>query len=77
LFVVFVSDGQNRPDKKRPFWSALSPFGLQRSVAESSCVLTVDGWAGSTIDGHGRPNPDVAMWPSAAGGKQGLQTLLD
>ena len=34
------------------------------------------GWAGDTIDEHGRPTPDIDNWPSAAGGK-GFKPLAD
>ena len=47
----------------------LLPFGFD--------TITIDGgWSGDTIDGHGRPTPNVTMWPSAAGGK-GFKPLAD
>ena len=47
----------------------LLPFGYDTIVIDG-------GWSGSTVDVHGRPNPDVAMWPSAAGGN-GFKPLAD
>jgi hypothetical protein len=49
--------------------SQLLPVGFDTIVIDG-------GWAGNTIDGHGRPTPNTDMWPSAAGGK-GFKPLAD
>ena len=49
--------------------SQLLPVGFDTIVIDG-------GWAGDTVDAHGRPTPDVGMWPSAAGGK-GFKPLAD
>jgi hypothetical protein len=49
--------------------SQLLPVGYDTIVIDG-------GWAGETIDEHGRPTPDVNLWPSAAGGR-GFKPLAD
>eukprot|EP01048_Picozoa_sp_COSAG05_P031417 COSAG05_NODE_11459_length_512_cov_1.242131_2_plen_122_part_01 len=49
--------------------SQLLPVGYETIVIDG-------GWAGDSIDGHGRPVPNVAQWPSSAGGK-GFKVLAD
>eukprot|EP01052_Picozoa_sp_SAG31_P014309 SAG31_NODE_884_length_11256_cov_2.889666_9_plen_212_part_00 len=49
--------------------SQLLPAGFDTIVIDG-------GWAGGTVDGHGRPMPDAYKWPSAAGGK-GFKPLAD
>jgi hypothetical protein len=71
-----------RANKSVPIWNETEFRKLATAMATQllpagyDTIVIDGGWAGETIDGHGRPTPNVAQWPSAAGGK-GFKPLAD
>jgi hypothetical protein len=71
-----------RSNASVPVWNEIEFRKLATAMAAQLLPVGYDtividgGWAGSTIDEHGRPRPDPATWPSAAGGA-GFKPLAD
>ena len=76
------SEKKFQPEKSAPVWNETEFRTLATAMASQLLpvgydIIVIDGgWAGTTIDGHGRPTPNVEQWPSAAGGK-GFKPLAD
>eukprot|EP01047_Picozoa_sp_COSAG01_P054389 COSAG01_NODE_5939_length_3941_cov_35.353462_1_plen_211_part_00 len=58
------------------FRTLATAMATQLLPAGYDTIVIDGGWAGSTIDAHGRPAPDLWRWPSSRGGL-GFKPLAD
>ena len=77
-----IQYARRNPNSTAPIWNESEFRKLATALASQllpagfDTIVIDGGWAGDTIDAHGRPNPNVAQWPSAAGGR-GFRPLAD
>jgi alpha-galactosidase len=77
-----IQFARRTPNSTVPVWNETEFRKLATALASQLLPVGYDtividgGWAGDTIDEHGRPTPDLDMWPSARGGK-GFKPLAD
>lgn len=77
-----IQYARRSPNSTVPVWNETEFRKLATALASQLLPVGYDtividgGWAGDTIDEHGRPTPDINQWPSAAGGR-GFKPLAD
>ena len=70
-----IQYARRTPNSTVPVWNETEFRKLAKALASQllpvgyNTIVIDGGWAGDTIDEHGRPTPDLDMWPSARGGK--------